>query len=93
MKNVFTLIFIVQVGLYIWLCWAALYQRESHVPVPYIVLHIVAGLNLPVVLAGAAVLIWSSTKPVQVVWVLVAGALPIMMAIYLYILRFFPTDG
>lgn len=51
MKRVISVILVIEVLAYLWLCWIAFVREQSHVPLAYIGLHIVAALHLLCVLA------------------------------------------
>ena len=88
MKTIFSLLLAAQICLYTWLIWVAIFQRDGHVPVPYIVLHIVAAINFLIALAGVGFFLLAKSSPPQVLWTLLVALPSILLVVYLYLLKF-----
>lgn len=78
----------VQIGLYAWLVYTYFFARWGHVPVAYIVLHLVAAINAAALLISILVCLTLKTSPA---WLAVAGlAMPSILVVgYVFLQRFF----
>jgi hypothetical protein len=76
-----------QAILYGWALWAHLFSKDGHIPVAYIVIHIVAVANGVLAVLGCMVFFLANSPPPQVLWSVLAALPSIGVVVYLFILK------
>ena len=85
MKIMVSVILVVKVASYLWLGWAYFYARSGHIPVPYIVAHIVGVFNALVLLGALLLYFLYEPTPPRTWWSIVISIPPIVIVAYLLV--------
>lgn len=90
LKIIFSIVLGCQILMYLGLGWCYFFGEKSHIPVPYIVLHIIAAINLILIIAGVFAFYYSEPRTPLIFWSIVLALPSIFAVVLLYLLRFLP---
>ncbi|REG34827.1 hypothetical protein ATI61_103738 [Archangium gephyra] len=80
-------VLVLQAALYGWALWAYLFSKDSHVPVAYIVIHIVAAANGILAVLGCMTYFLARPHPPQALWPILAALPSIGVVACLFLLK------
>lgn len=87
MKIAVTVVLIVQMISYLWLGWVNFFGKPSHLPIPYIVAHVVGIFNVLVLLGALLLHFLYEPTPPRTWWSVVISIPPVTLVVYLSVVR------
>lgn len=87
-KWLFNIIIFFQLALYSWALYVFIFDNDGHVPVAYVVIHMVAGLNILFLVLGSIMSLFLKKLIRQILWSILIALPAIGIVIYLFLLRF-----